>query len=66
MLIYISLIFTTLGFYVAVMLTLDSIVEVVELLFLPIFLFVSLSTFCVIGQHLKDSVCIAAPLAIPP
>lgn len=57
MLIYISLIFATLGLYGAVIVSLDSFLKVLELLSFPIYLTLFQTAFCAIGQHLKNSVC---------
>lgn len=54
---YFWLSFTTLGIFAAVILSMGSILKSWQMFFLPVYLFSFTVSFCVIGQHLKDSVC---------
>lgn len=57
MILHFTLAFTILGIYAAVFLSIGSILESTQLIFCFIYNAYSTTAFCVIGQHLKDSVC---------
>lgn len=52
---YISLLFYTLGFFAAIVLTVESVMEDLSYVTVPAFLLIYLALFCAIGQHVKDS-----------
>lgn len=56
MMLYISLLFFTLGVYLAILLSVDSFREILSSLFFPIYLFSFLCVFCYLGQIFSDSV----------
>lgn len=53
---FIALVFTTLGLYVAVILSIGSLQKIMEVLSFPIFLIIILGLFCGLGQKLTESV----------
>lgn len=55
--IYFWLAFTTFGVYAAVILSMGSILDTWQFLFFPLYLLSFIVVLCIIGQHLKDSVC---------
>lgn len=56
MMVYISLLFITLGVFLAILLSVDSLRDILSTLFFPIYLFVFLCVFCYLGQYFSDSV----------
>lgn len=54
--IFITLLMYTLGLFVAVILSVGSLMELMCHVGLPLYIFLTITLFCSIGQHLKNSV----------
>lgn len=57
MVVVVSLLFISIGLYIAVMLSIDSMQKILEMLVYPLFMILVLALFCALGQNLRDSVC---------
>lgn len=56
MILFVWFIFTTMGVFLFVILSMGSVLKSLQLLLIPSYLFLLTVIFCAIGQHLKDSV----------
>lgn len=53
---FITLVYLTLGICAGLIVSLDSMWEVAQFIFFPMYLYLFMAAFCYLGQHVMDSV----------